>query len=60
MSWNYELLVRQRQEELQREAARQRLAAEARRAGQGWHLLAVARRAATQVAAVARLRRRLA
>ncbi len=61
MSWNYELLVRERQRELQREADRARLAAQARQAGSGWlPLRSALRQAAAQVLSAARLRSRIA
>lgn len=60
MLWNYELLVRQRQQELRQEAERNRLVAEARRARSGWPLRKRLRTAASQVWAAARLRSRVA
>jgi hypothetical protein len=61
MSWNYELLVRERQRELQREADQARLAALARQAGSGWRpLLSALRQVAAQVRSAARLRSRIA
>lgn len=55
-----ELLVRERQQELLREAAQYRLAAEARRASGGSHFLVRLKQAAAHLRAAARLHRRLA
>lgn len=60
MSWTYEVLVRERRRELLAEAERGRLAAEARRAQGGAHLLQQLRAALVHLWTAARMRRRLA